>query len=75
MCASSFVLFPPAEPAIQYFIRFSTASTLAHRMKFLHEPLAKAGRRVVEELRHNGGVGGLISLDEKGHGVYLYLCK
>lgn len=41
-------------------------------MKFLHEPLAKAGKQVVEELRRNGGFGGLISLDERGHGVYQY---
>jgi L-asparaginase / beta-aspartyl-peptidase len=44
-------------------------------MKFLHEPLAKAGKHVVEELRRNGGVGGLISLDGKGHGMYLRLCR
>lgn len=38
-------------------------------MKFLQESPAKAGTHVVEELRRDGGVGGLISLDEKGHGT------
>ncbi|KAF8585914.1 asparaginase [Ramaria rubella] len=50
-----------------YFIRLATASTLAHRMKFLHKPLAEAGTFVVEELRRDGGSGGLIALDAKGN--------
>ena len=57
---------------MQYFIRFATASTLANRIKFLREPLAKAGEHVVEELRRNGGVGGLISLDHKGRGTCIH---
>ncbi|KIJ49518.1 hypothetical protein M422DRAFT_246599 [Sphaerobolus stellatus SS14] len=50
-----------------YFIRLATAVTLAHRMNFRHESLKKAGKYVVEELRRDGGVGGLISLDNKGN--------
>ncbi|KAF8513116.1 asparaginase [Hysterangium stoloniferum] len=50
-----------------YFIRLATASTLVHRMKFLNNSLGIAGKHVVEELRRDGGVGGVISLDEKGN--------
>lgn len=53
---------------VQYFIRLNTASTLARRMRYLGESVRKAGRYVVEELRADAGVGGLIALDDRGNG-------
>ncbi|TDL24178.1 asparaginase [Rickenella mellea] len=50
-----------------YFIRCDTAATLAHRMKFLNESVEKASKSVVEELKLNGGLGGVIALDEQGN--------
>ncbi|KIP08295.1 hypothetical protein PHLGIDRAFT_104546 [Phlebiopsis gigantea 11061_1 CR5-6] len=50
-----------------YFIRLATASTIGRRMRYLHEPVAKAAKHCVEELRHDGGIGGVIALDHKGH--------
>lgn len=39
-------------------------------MKYLHEPLAKAAKYCVEELRHDGGIGGVIALDNQGNGMH-----
>ncbi|KZT19701.1 asparaginase [Neolentinus lepideus HHB14362 ss-1] len=50
-----------------YFIRLATASTIARRMKFLNEPLAKASKVAIEDLRHDGGVGGVICVDRQGN--------
>lgn len=50
-----------------YFIRLATASTIGRRMKYLDQPLAKAAKHCVEELRHDGGVGGVITLDNQGN--------
>ena len=36
-------------------------------MKYLDEPLEKAAKHCVEELRHDGGVGGVIALDNQGN--------
>ena len=52
----------------QYFIRQNTAVTLAHRMQYLNEPVRKAARSVVEALRRDEGVGGVIALDNQGNG-------
>jgi hypothetical protein len=52
----------------QYFIRQNTAVTLAHRMQYLKEPVHKAARSVVEGLRRDEGVGGVIALDNQGNG-------
>ena len=52
----------------QYFIRQNTAATLAHRMQYLNEPVRKAARSVVEALRRDEGVGGVIALDNQGNG-------
>jgi isoaspartyl peptidase/L-asparaginase-like protein (Ntn-hydrolase superfamily) len=61
---------------LQYFIRLATASTIARRVRLLHEPLKKAAQNVVEELRAHGGLGGVIALDHKGNGkvIYIYNC-
>ncbi|TFK54016.1 asparaginase [Heliocybe sulcata] len=50
-----------------YFIRLATASTIARRMKFLNEPLAKASKIAVEDLFQDGGLGGVICLDRQGN--------
>lgn len=52
----------------QYFIRQNTAATLAHRMQYLNEPVREAARSVVEALRREEGVGGVIALDNQGNG-------
>ncbi|KAH9830741.1 asparaginase [Rhodofomes roseus] len=50
-----------------YFIRLATASTIGRRMKYLNESVTQAARHCVEELRHDGGVGGVIALDNQGN--------
>ncbi|KAI0633742.1 asparaginase [Trametes polyzona] len=50
-----------------YFIRLATASTIGRRMKYLREPVQRAAKECVEELRRDGGVGGVIALDNAGH--------
>ncbi|EJU05576.1 N-terminal nucleophile aminohydrolase [Dacryopinax primogenitus] len=50
-----------------YFIRRSAAVEVAHRMQFLAQPLAKASKTVIEELRVDGGMGGLIAVDLAGN--------
>ena len=39
-------------------------------MKYLHEPLGVAAKACVEELRRDGGVGGVIALDNAGNGGF-----
>ncbi|OCH91801.1 asparaginase [Obba rivulosa] len=50
-----------------YFIRLATASTIGHRMKYLNESVAQASKHCVEELRRDGGDGGVIALDREGN--------
>ncbi|GBE81372.1 asparaginase [Sparassis latifolia] len=50
-----------------YFIRLATASTIGRRMRYLGESLETAACHCVEELRRDGGVGGVISLDNEGN--------
>ncbi|THH12500.1 hypothetical protein EW146_g7637 [Bondarzewia mesenterica] len=50
-----------------YFIRRNTASTIARRMQYLHEPLSKAAKYVVKDLRSVGGDGGVIAVDNEGN--------
>jgi len=52
-----------------YFIRQATASTIAHRVKFLGEPLEKSAEKAVEALSCDGALGGVIALDSSGHVV------
>lgn len=40
-------------------------------MKYLHEPLESAAKACVEELRRDGGIGGVIALDNAGNGEHL----
>lgn len=41
-------------------------------MRYHHESLKKAASHCVEELRRDGGIGGVIALDSKGHGELKY---
>ncbi|KAI0790695.1 nucleophile aminohydrolase [Abortiporus biennis] len=50
-----------------YFIRLATASTIGRRMKYLHESVNESAKQCVEELRKDGGIGGVIALDNKGN--------
>ncbi|KAJ3974317.1 asparaginase [Lentinula raphanica] len=50
-----------------YFIRQATASTIARRVQFLNEPVATAAQVAIEDLRQDGGVGGVIVLDHDGN--------
>lgn len=45
----------------------NTAATLAHRMQYINEPVLDAARSVVEGLRREEGVGGVVALDNKGN--------
>lgn len=51
----------------QYFIRLVTCSTIARRVKFKGESIKAASEECVEELRRDGGLGGVIVLDERGN--------
>jgi L-asparaginase / beta-aspartyl-peptidase len=37
-------------------------------MQYLNEPVHKAAQSVVESLRREGGIGGVIALDDEGNG-------
>ncbi|KAG6820871.1 hypothetical protein H0H93_010215 [Arthromyces matolae] len=54
-----------------YFIRLNSAATLARRVQYLHEPLEVASQRVVDDLLLEGGIGGVIALDDLGKGKFL----
>ncbi|KAG7090841.1 hypothetical protein E1B28_009923 [Marasmius oreades] len=61
-----------------YFIRHAAAATIAHRVKFLGETIDVASETVLEELLVDGGIGGVIVLENEGnvslrmngHGMY-----
>ncbi|KAL0956093.1 hypothetical protein HGRIS_002261 [Hohenbuehelia grisea] len=50
-----------------YFIRSSAASTIARRVRYLREPLEEAASHVIEDLRKEGGIGGVIAVDSAGN--------
>ncbi|KAJ7727666.1 asparaginase [Mycena maculata] len=50
-----------------YFIRNATAATIGHRVRYLGESLQRASQYAVEELHHQGGIGGVIALDNAGN--------
>lgn len=52
----------------ELFIRHTVAHDVAARVKYLHEPIAKAAADVLAEMpKEPGGVGGLIALDSRGN--------
>ncbi|KIM45157.1 hypothetical protein M413DRAFT_441841 [Hebeloma cylindrosporum] len=50
-----------------YFIRQATAVTIAHRVRYLNETLEKAANRAVQDLVKDGGIGGVIAVDNRGN--------
>jgi len=50
-----------------YFIRLATCSTIARRVRFKGESIEVASNECVEDLRRDGGMGGVIVLDESGN--------
>ncbi|GLB37244.1 putative asparaginase [Lyophyllum shimeji] len=50
-----------------YFIRLATAATIARRVQYLHEPLEKAAETAVKDLLAEGGIGGVVALDDVGN--------
>lgn len=42
-------------------------------MRLLHEPLKKAAEWAVEDLRKEGGAGGVIAVDSSGNGQILHI--
>jgi len=50
-----------------YFIRLATCSTIARRVRFKGESIRVASEACVEDLRRDGGLGGVIVLDERGN--------
>ncbi|KAF7298200.1 hypothetical protein HMN09_01041900 [Mycena chlorophos] len=58
----------------QYFIRFNTAATIAHRVRYLGESLQAAADFAVKELAENGGIGGVIALDNHHNAVFALNC-
>ncbi|KAG6908399.1 hypothetical protein DXG01_004828 [Tephrocybe rancida] len=58
-----------------YFIRLATAATVARRVQYLHESLEDATRRAVEDLLTEGGIGGVIALDNLGNGIPFVILK
>ncbi|KAH0589316.1 hypothetical protein H2248_005078 [Termitomyces sp. 'cryptogamus'] len=50
-----------------YFIRSNTAVTIARRVQYLHEPLQVAAQTAIEDLLAQGGIGGVIALDDLGN--------
>ncbi|KAJ3548393.1 hypothetical protein NMY22_g1273 [Coprinellus aureogranulatus] len=50
-----------------YFIRQATASTIARRMQLAGQSLSDASEKVVQDLFEDGGVGGVIALDNRGN--------
>ena len=59
---------PATYPELQYFIRQSTAITIAHRIRYKGESLNKASNATVQDLFSLGGLGGVVALDNKGNG-------
>jgi len=56
----------------EYFIRYAVASKVTHRMAYLGESVEEAAATVIANLKTQGGDGGLIALDSKGHAAMPY---
>jgi beta-aspartyl-peptidase (threonine type) len=57
----------------EYFIRYTVAADICHRMAYLHESAEQAANYVIEkELKGLGGDGGVIVLDRAGHSVRVF---
>ena len=58
----------------QYFIRRATAVSIVNRVRFGGESLKAASDNCIEELRVDGGLGGVIALDHEGNGKNFVIC-
>ncbi|KAG9001517.1 hypothetical protein FRB93_012118 [Tulasnella sp. JGI-2019a] len=58
-----------------YFLRGATACTIANRMKFKQESVDQAARAGVQDLYAQGGMGGVIALDEQGRVAMALNCS
>ena len=50
-----------------YYVRNAAAYDVASRMKYLHEPVAKACNHVMQFLTTQKGDGGMIAIDQEGN--------
>lgn len=50
----------------EYFIRYVVAHDIAARIKYANQSIQKASSEVIENLKTNGGLGGVIGLDATG---------
>jgi L-asparaginase / beta-aspartyl-peptidase len=55
-----------ATGAGEYFLRYTAASEVHARMKYLRESVEAASRAVIAEIEAGGGRGGLIAIDRNG---------
>lgn len=60
-----------SEAFYQFFLRFTVASTVAQRMKYLGESVARASSAVVSDLKTYGGTGGVIAVDDRGNSKWI----
>ncbi|KAG6857282.1 hypothetical protein H0H87_007115 [Tephrocybe sp. NHM501043] len=51
-----------------YFIRLATAATVARRVQYLNNSIETAAQSAVKELLADGGIGGVVALDDLGNG-------
>jgi len=54
----------------QYFVRRATAVSIVNRVRFGGESVKTASDNCIEELRIDGGLGGVIALDKEGNGKH-----
>jgi beta-aspartyl-peptidase (threonine type) len=50
----------------EYFIRYTVAYDIAARIKYLNQTLEQSADIVIDQLKQNGGSGGVIGIDSKG---------
>ena len=54
----------------EFFMRYTAASDIAARMRYLGEPLQTAADAVIQTLAATGGRGGLVAIDAAGHATF-----
>jgi beta-aspartyl-peptidase (threonine type) len=59
----------------EYFIRYAVAHEIAARMRHAGQPLDKAARDVIDELRRVGGSGGVIAIGHDGAVALPFNCS
>jgi beta-aspartyl-peptidase (threonine type) len=57
----------------EYFIRNTVAADICKRVEYLHESIDKAAKHVINDvLVPQGGDGGVVVMDKKGHSVHVF---